>query len=50
VKVVLNNFKPAMKPGYSRFIAEEYILPDRNATLLACVTDMTVMTFCAGIE
>lgn len=29
---------------------EEYILPDQNASLLPCATDMAVMVFCSGLD
>lgn len=32
-----------MKPGFSKIIAEDYILPDQNARSLPCMTDMAVM-------
>ncbi|KAJ5358794.1 Plant methyltransferase dimerization [Penicillium cataractarum] len=48
--IIFNNLKPAMKPGFSKIIAEEYILPDQNARSLPCMTDMAVMVFCSGLE
>ncbi|CAI7593390.1 unnamed protein product [Penicillium manginii] len=47
---IFNNLKPAMKPGFSKIIMEEFILPDQNASSLPCTTDMTVMVFCSGLE
>jgi hypothetical protein len=48
--IVFNNLKPAMKPGFSKIIGEEYILPDKNARSLPCMTDMAVMVFCSSLE
>lgn len=39
-----------MKRGFSKLIMEEYILPDVNADSLPCMTDLSVMMFCAGLE
>ena len=39
-----------MKRGFSKVIMEEYILPDQNARLLPCMTDIAVMVFCSGLE
>lgn len=47
---ILNNIKPAMKPGYSKLILEEFILPDTKAALLPCMTDLAVMLFSSGLE
>lgn len=47
--IVLNNLKPAMKHRYSKLLVEEFILPDRNAQVLPCMTDVAVMAFCSGI-
>ncbi|KAJ5578047.1 Plant methyltransferase dimerization [Penicillium hispanicum] len=48
--IIFNNLKPALKRGFSKIILEEYILPDQNATLLPCATDLAVMVFCSGLE
>ena len=48
--VIFNNLKPAMKRGYSKVLIEEYILPDREAKPLPCMTDLAVMVFCSGLE
>ncbi|OJJ42407.1 hypothetical protein ASPZODRAFT_137320 [Penicilliopsis zonata CBS 506.65] len=48
--IIIKNLKPAMRPGFSKIIMEEYILADQNAALLSCVTDMAVMAFCSGLE
>lgn len=48
--LILNNIKQAMKPGYSKLIIEEFILPDKDAPSLACMTDLAVMVFSAGLE
>lgn len=48
--LILNNIKQAMKPGYSKLIIEEFILPDTNAPSLACMTDLAVMIFSSGLE
>ncbi|KAK2758360.1 hypothetical protein FQN54_004209 [Arachnomyces sp. PD_36] len=48
--VIFNNLKPAMQRGYSKVVIEEYILPDRNASSISCMTDLAVMVFCSGLE
>ncbi|KAJ5975404.1 Plant methyltransferase dimerization [Penicillium waksmanii] len=48
--LILNNIKQAMKPGYSKLILEEFILPDTNTPSLACMTDLAVMIFSSGLE
>ncbi|KAJ6145549.1 Plant methyltransferase dimerization [Penicillium chermesinum] len=48
--IIFKNLKPAMKRGFSKIIMEEYILPDTNARSLPCMTDLSVMMFCAGLE
>ena len=39
-----------MKPGYSKLMIEEYILPDQNARYIHGMTDLAVMVFCSGLE
>lgn len=39
-----------MQRGYSKILIEEYILPDRNASSIPCMTDLAVMVFCSGME
>lgn len=48
--VIFRNLRPAMKPGFSRVLIEEYILPDLGSRSLPCMTDMAVMVFCSGLE
>ena len=48
--IILDHLKPAMKRGFSKVIMEEYILPDKNARSLPCMTDIAVMVFCSGLE
>lgn len=48
--IIFSNLKSAMQRGYSKILIEEYILPDRNAHVLPCMTDMAVMVFCSGLE
>ncbi|KAJ5683042.1 hypothetical protein N7462_006207 [Penicillium macrosclerotiorum] len=48
--VILNNLKSAMKPGFSKILVEDYILPDQNARLYPCMVDLIVMALCAGRE
>ena len=48
--IMFNNLKPAMQPGYSKLLIEEYILPDHNASQISCLTDIGVMVFCSGLE
>ncbi|KAJ5416199.1 hypothetical protein N7465_004894 [Penicillium sp. CMV-2018d] len=47
--VIFNHLKPAMKQGFSKVIME-YILPDKNARSLPCMTDIAVMVFCSELE
>lgn len=48
--VIFKNLRPAMKPGFSRVLVEEYILPDLGSRSLPCMTDLAVMAFCSGLE
>jgi hypothetical protein len=49
VAIVFNNLKPAIKPGFSKIIAEEYILPNKNARSLPYMIDIAVIGFCSGL-
>lgn len=48
--IILQHLKPAMKRGYSKVLIEEYVLPDRDASVVPCMTDLAVMVFCSGLE
>jgi hypothetical protein len=50
VRLIFRNLAAAMKPGYSKIIMEEYILPDQDARPLEAMTDLGVMVFCSGLE
>ena len=39
-----------MKPGYSRLILREFILPDKEAPLLGSCCDLLMMVLLAGME
>jgi hypothetical protein len=47
---ILKNIHAAMKPGYSRLLIHELILPDERPTAFQAIWDLTMMTFNAGAE
>ena len=49
-KRALENLKPAMKPGYSRILLNEIVIPDVNAHWFATSVDMLMMLVHAAQE
>ncbi|KAM5349552.1 hypothetical protein ACJ41O_006057 [Fusarium nematophilum] len=47
---ILKQLHAAMKPGYSRLLIHDLILPDTGATAYQCIYDMTMMTFNSSLE
>ena len=39
-----------MKPGYSRLLINEMVIPDRNAPLLMTALDLTMLAHHSGLE
>lgn len=39
-----------MKPGYSKLLIHDLILPDEHPSAYQCIFDMTMMTFNGGAE
>lgn len=47
---ILAKVKPAMKPGYSKLLIHEMIVPEKGASTLHAILDLTMMVFNGGIE
>jgi hypothetical protein len=47
---ILRNIVPAMKPGYSKLIIKELLIPDRNAPWAFTAMDVNVMQSLSGQE
>ncbi|RYO90039.1 hypothetical protein DL762_002884 [Monosporascus cannonballus] len=47
---ILARVKTAMKPGYSRLLLHEMIIPEQGASTFHAMLDMTMMAFNAGME
>ncbi|KAI2466043.1 putative O-methyltransferase [Annulohypoxylon bovei var. microspora] len=47
---MLQQLKPAMKPGYSKLLLHEMILPERGASSFHCMLDIAMMAFNSGME
>ncbi|RYP04949.1 hypothetical protein DL765_009997 [Monosporascus sp. GIB2] len=47
---ILTRVKKAMKPGYSRLLLHEMIIPEQGASTFHAMLDMTMMAFNAGME
>ncbi|KAL8722779.1 MAG: hypothetical protein Q9225_000790 [Loekoesia sp. 1 TL-2023] len=47
---ILRNIAPAMTPGYSKILINEYVLPDRGCSMHQAVMDMNMFTMTAGLE
>ncbi|KAJ5951242.1 S-adenosyl-L-methionine-dependent methyltransferase [Penicillium vulpinum] len=45
----LSNIASAMKPGYSKLLIEEFVLPDEGASALLCMLDMALLVFNPGM-
>ena len=48
--MILKQLREAMKPGYSRLLIHDLILPDTGALEYQTRFDMTMMTFNSGME
>jgi hypothetical protein len=49
-KEILRNLKPAMKPGYSRLLINDWVIPDRGAALYPALLDINMMVLFSGME
>ncbi|KAI1073721.1 putative O-methyltransferase [Whalleya microplaca] len=47
---ILEQVKKAMKPGYSKLLLHEMIIPELGASTFHAMLDMTMMAFNAGME
>ncbi|RYO87813.1 hypothetical protein DL764_008807 [Monosporascus ibericus] len=47
---ILRQVKTAMKPGYSRLLLHEMIIPEQGASTFHAMLDVTMMAFNAGME
>lgn len=47
---ILEPLKLAMKPGYSKLLLHEMIIPETGASTFHSMLDMTMMAFNAGME
>ena len=47
---ILKHIRSAMRPGYSKLLIHELILPDTGASVYQTIFDMTMMTFNSGME
>ncbi|KAI9841708.1 MAG: hypothetical protein M1837_000440 [Sclerophora amabilis] len=47
---ILRQLRPAMTPGYSKLLVDDFVLPDRGCPLYPCVQDMCMMGLLSGME
>ena len=47
---ILKNVVSAMKPGYSKVLVSDVVLPDKGATRFAAQSDIVMMCLLAGME
>lgn len=47
---ILGHIREAMKPGYSKLLIHDLVLPNRGATAYQCIYDMLMMSFNGGAE
>ncbi|KAH6646294.1 putative hydroxyindole O-methyltransferase [Truncatella angustata] len=47
---ILENIKPALKPGYSRVLINEIAISDENPSLSGSTLDILMMTNCGSLE
>ncbi|KAI0184955.1 sterigmatocystin 8-O-methyltransferase [Xylaria flabelliformis] len=47
---ILKQVRNAMKPGYSKLLIHEMIIPEQGASKFHALLDLTMMTFNAGME
>ena len=49
-KLILVHLASAMKPGYSKILLNELVLPDQGCGIIAAQVDITMMACCAATE
>ena len=47
---IMARVKTAMKPGYSKLLIHEMILPEQGASAFHAMLDLTMMIFNGGME
>ncbi|KAI9371063.1 S-adenosyl-L-methionine-dependent methyltransferase [Aspergillus egyptiacus] len=47
---ILRQIHGAMRPGYSKLIIEEFILPEKDSPMLSAMWDWEMMVFCNSLE
>lgn len=47
---ILAQVRASMKPGYSRLLLHEMIIPEQGASAFHAMLDMTMMAFNSGME
>ena len=48
--VILKHIAEAMKPGYSKLLINDIVLPDKGATRFATQSDINMMALLAAVE
>ena len=49
-QLILSSLASAMRPGYSKILLNELVLPDQGCDIIAAQVDITMMAVVAGIE
>jgi hypothetical protein len=49
-RIILSHIKSSMKKGYSKLIVEEFILADKDTSLLQSMWDMQMLLFLGSME
>lgn len=47
---ILTNLRKAMRPGYSRLLVNEWVVPERGASRFMTAEDMNMLATAAGME
>ncbi|KAL3475962.1 S-adenosyl-L-methionine-dependent methyltransferase [Aspergillus californicus] len=47
---ILQHIHKAMRPGYSKLVIEEFILPEKDCPMLSAMWDWEMMVFCNSLE
>ncbi|KAF9891654.1 hypothetical protein FE257_003666 [Aspergillus nanangensis] len=47
---ILRQIHQAMRPGYSKLVIEEFILPEKDCPMLSAMWDWEMMVFCNSME
>lgn len=47
---ILQHIRSAMKRGYSKLLIEEFVMPEKDAPLLATMWDWEMLICCASME